>query len=147
MAATLLESLFPGLLQGSYTITSPRSPRYNCIAWAAGVNSDWWWPGSDPSKEYWPATVPRVETLTAFQAVFAELGYVVCDGEQLEAGFEKIALCANDQLAPKHGARQLPSGRWTSKLGALEDIEHGLRDLEGDEYGKVVVVMKRPLVS
>jgi hypothetical protein len=44
----------------------------------------------------------------------------------------------------KHAARQLPSGRWTSKIGVLEDIEHSLRDLEGDEYGTATVLMKRP---
>ena len=48
---------------------------------------------------------------------------------------------------PKHAARQLPSGRWTSKLGFLEDIEHALHDLEGTEYGAVVLVMKRPIIA
>jgi hypothetical protein len=56
-------------------------------------------------------------------------------------------LYADDQAAPKHAARQLASGRWTSKIGVLEDIEHDLRDLEGDEYGKVVVVIKRPVTT
>jgi hypothetical protein len=68
----------------------------------------------------------------------------VCEGDELEAGFEKIALFANNQGIPLHAARQLPSGRWTSKLGELEDIEHTLRDLEGEEYGSVALVMKRP---
>jgi hypothetical protein len=45
---------------------------------------------------------------------------------------------------PTHAAWQLGSGRWTSKLGELEDIEHALRDLEGTEYGAVALVMKRP---
>lgn len=40
--------------------------------------------------------------------------------------------------------RQLPDGKWTSKLGALEDIEHDRLDaLEGDDYGRVVAYMKR----
>ncbi len=46
---------------------------------------------------------------------------------------------------PTHAARQLASGRWTSKLGKAEDIEHDLHDLEGDLYGIVVLLMKRPL--
>jgi hypothetical protein len=46
---------------------------------------------------------------------------------------------------PTHVAGQLVTGRWTSKLGESEDIEHGLRDLEGDVYGVVVLVMQRPL--
>ena len=69
----------------------------------------------------------------------------MCPGEELEAGFEKIALFVDNRDTPRHAARQLPNGRWTSKLGELEDIEHGLHDLEGAEYGSVVAVMRRPL--
>jgi hypothetical protein len=43
-----------------------------------------------------------------------------------------------------HAARSLPNGRWTSKLGNGEDIEHiTLAVLEGDLYGKVRVFLKR----
>jgi hypothetical protein len=52
------------------------------------------------------------------------------------------------QLA--HAARQLQSGRWTSKLGDLEDIEHDLRALEDQPntpsqwpYGRVSAFMRR----
>lgn len=140
-----LEEIFPGLAKGGYRITSPTDPDYNCIAWAAGDTSNWWWPGPDMKREYWPPGVTREVTLAAFQAVFASLGYLVCQGEEVEPGFEKIALFADAQGRPKHGARQLPEGRWTSKLGKREDIEHALRDLEGAVYGSVVLVMKRPV--
>jgi hypothetical protein len=41
-------------------------------------------------------------------------------------------------------ARQLPDGRWTSKLGQLEDVTHATTDaLEGSDYGEVVQFMKR----
>jgi hypothetical protein len=42
----------------------------------------------------------------------------------------------------RHG---LPNGRWTSKLGEREDIEHSLHDLTGMVYGSVVLVLKRPI--
>lgn len=145
MTANLLEATFPGLARGAYTVTSPRSQQYNCIAWAAGDASNWWWPGPNLEAEYWPAAVARVETLDAFQAVFASLRYVVCESGDVEPGFEKVAIFADNNNAPKHAARQLPNGRWTSKIGALEDIEHALRDLEGEEYGSVVVFMKRAI--
>jgi hypothetical protein len=45
---------------------------------------------------------------------------------------------------PRHTARQLAQGTWTSKLGRSEDIEHRLEDLEGSLYGKVVKLLKRP---
>ena len=72
------------------------------------------------------------------------LGYLACDHEQSEAGYEKIALFSLASV-PKHAARQLPNGRWTSKIGRMEDIEHSLDDLTGMVYGSVVLVMKRLL--
>ncbi len=140
------EGLFPGLAGGDYRVTSPPNPDYNCIAWAAGATGAWWWPGQDVQKEYWPAGVPRERTRDAFVAAFAVVGYALCDGDGLEPGYEKIALFADTEGRPTHAARQLvPSGRWTSKLGKREDIEHNLRDLEGGLYGSVVLIMKRRL--
>ena len=141
-----IESEFPHLRGGNYQVTSPRTRTYNCIAWAAGDTTEWWWPDEpdDPQSAHWPAGVPRVETLVAFRQAFTTLGYVACDGEELELGFEKIALFTDAEGVPRHAARQLPSGRWTSKLGPMEDIEHTLHDLTGTVYGSVVLVMKRP---
>jgi hypothetical protein len=143
MEGVSLENEFPGLRGQPYEIQSLRDDHYNCIAWAAGDNHNWWWPDPD-LEDFWPAGIARVETGVAFQSAFASLGYTVCDHDQLEPGCEKIALFALDG-APKHAARQLPTGRWTSKLGLMEDIEHALRDLTGTMYGSVVVVMKRQL--
>jgi len=140
---TPFEEIFPALTDRNYHITSAPDRDYNCIAWAAGDISKWWWPGPDLVKEYWPPDVPRSETLAAFQQVFALLGYVPCEGEALETGFEKVACFANVQGKPTHAARQLPAGRWTSKLGKMEDIEHDLHDLEGAVYGTVVLLMRR----
>jgi hypothetical protein len=139
-----LELLFPGLQGKDYLITSPGSKKYNCIAWAAGDAQTTWWPSGD-DRDTWPPGVAVEETLSAFQAAFVFLGYTACGDEKLETGFEKVALFANVHGEPLHAARQLPSGRWTSKLGELEDIEHELRDLEGAAYGLVVLIMKRPL--
>ena len=139
-----LEAIFPRLAFSSYTVTSPATQDYNCIAWAAGETRRWWWPDT-AGLRYWPADVPREETLSAFRSLFASLGYAECDGDLPEAEFEKIAVFAIDEL-PQHAARQLANGRWTSKLGELDDVEHDLRDLEGVEYGAVVLIMKRLLV-
>ena len=51
-----------------------------------------------------------------------------------------------DPTGPTHAARQLADGRWSSKLGRREDIEHvldALAGVDGDEYGQVVQVLKR----
>jgi hypothetical protein len=142
-----LEALFPRLIGSGYQMKSPQSDDYNCIAWAAGPANahTWWWPFGDPAKSFWPQNVPRAETLDAFSQLFASLHYSVCDHGDLEPGYEKVALYADDLGVPLHAARQLPDGRWTSKLGAMEDIEHALQDLVGMEYGTVVLVMKRPM--
>jgi hypothetical protein len=139
-----LDAIFPGLQGQAYQVQSPPTLGYNCIAWAAGDSQNWWWPDED-GQDTWPAGVARAETLEAFRDAFAALGYVACDREDLEPGFEKIALYATAQAVPKHATRQLANGRWTSKLGGLEDIEHELHDLSGAAYGTVVQVMKRPL--
>ena len=136
-----LEFLFPGLTGTAYQITSQATGLYNCVAWAAGESGRWWWPDFD-GQHFWPANVLREETLGAFQEAFESLGFVVCQSEHLEVGVEKIAVFA-DENGPQHVARQLPNGRWTSKLGELEDIEHDLRGLEGVAYGSVVLIMGR----
>jgi hypothetical protein len=141
-----LLSTFPGLARGGYSTTSLADKRYNCIAHAASDNEHWWWPvPADVQEVYWPAGVARQETLSAFRDAFASLGYVECRGADLEPGYEKIAVFANDQGVPLHAARQRPEGAWTSKLGELEDIDHALDDLEGEAYGSVALVMKRPI--
>jgi hypothetical protein len=139
-----LEALFPGLCGSGYQITSPADGAYNCAAWAAGDVRAWWWPDAGGGG-FWPAGALREETVAAFQAAFAALGYVDCADEGLQAGWERIAVFADASGNPTHVARQLPSGRWTSKLGELVDIEHALHDLSGREYGSVVLRMKRPL--
>jgi hypothetical protein len=137
------EDIFPGLRGQPYRVTSPPDQRYNCIAWAAGDVRNWWWPDAF-EEDTWPTGVVRAETVEAFRDAFVTLGYHVCTDDNLETGTEKIAIFALAD-APKHVARQLPTGRWTSKLGLGEDIEHALQDLAGTAYGSVVLIMKRPL--
>ena len=62
----------------------------------------------------------------------------------IEPEVEKVALYARAG-EPTHAARQLSSGRWTSKLGPEEDLEHSLEGLAGPAYGVVVQILKRPI--
>jgi hypothetical protein len=140
----MLEELFPGLADGDFRVTSPKTNRYNCIAWAAGDINNWWWPSAG-TREFWPPLVPRERTLSAFEQAFATLGYVACSSDLVEAGFEKVAIFAEPSGLPTHAARQLSNGRWTSKLGTMEDIEHDLKDIEGEIYGEVIRILKRPI--
>lgn len=133
---------FPELAKSPFDITSQPDPFYNCIAWAAGVDDEFWWPGS----KHWPVKPGMAANRTSFTQAFSTKGYVVCDGPEPEEGFEKIALYEKDGK-PQHAARQLPDGRWTSKLGPSHDITHSLDGLNGDEYGEPVLFLKRPIQS
>lgn len=137
-----LEVLLPGLAISGYEITGEASSVYNCIAWAAEDGSNWWdW----HPRAYWPEFAPRSPDVEALVQVFAGLGYSICDGAGLEAGYQKVALYAIDGRW-EHAARQMANGQWTSKLGEFEDIVHpSPYDLTGGIYGNVYCVMRRPL--
>lgn len=136
-----LEQAFPSLSNCGYCITSPKTPQYNCIAWAAGKNDRWWWP---TRFAFWPEE-PRELSLDSFVRVFRTMGYEVCDSSEFEAGFEKVVIYVKNSF-PTHMARQLPNGEWTSKCGTLEDMSHTLEGLASSDYGEVATVMKRQRV-
>lgn len=137
-----IEKTFSHLIDSGYTVTSPETTEYNCIAWAANDTDAWWWPDSF-NLGYWPPEIPRKETLYAFIKAYELFGYATCENSQFESGFEKIAIYIDSSGKPTHAARQLSNGHWTSKLGRLEDIEHNSLD-SLPEYGTVAVFMKRP---
>ncbi|HYI10425.1 MAG TPA: hypothetical protein VEK57_15300 [Thermoanaerobaculia bacterium] len=137
----LIQRLFPQL--EAFEITSPRDGRYNCIAWAAGDTTRWWWPG-EPQFSFWPAGVRREESIGSFIEAFATLGFEPSDSGNHHAAFEKVAIFASRDDVPTHMARQLPDGSWTSKLGGLEDIAHvDVTGVAGSDYGAVVVFLHR----
>jgi hypothetical protein len=145
MEKLLLMADFPGLAPpAQFEVTSPKTPLYNCTAWAAGETRRRWWP--DRMKvDFWPKGVERVQTLAAFIAAYETLGYEACDSGDAEVGFEKVAIFLKPGGTPAHAARQLADGRWTSKLGNNQDITHDLCGVECDCYGKVKQFMRRPL--
>jgi hypothetical protein len=137
-----LETVFENLRPGDHRESSDATPNYNCIAWAAGSVSEWWWP---TRFCHWPSGVERSTNLVSAIAAFRTLGFSICPDGSLDPDSEKIALFARDEVLT-HAARQLPSGTWTSKLGRRIDIEHRtLECLEGDAYGRVAAFMSRRL--
>lgn len=143
------EAYFPNLSRDQYHVTSLPTADYNCIAHAACENTRWWWPLG--SGSYWPVDA-SVETLEAFTAAYGTCGFSICDKQSrdLEVGVERVAIYVDVDGVPTHAARQLPNGRWTSKLGRWEDIQHDTleaiedRDNMGLGYGKVALILKRP---
>jgi hypothetical protein len=139
---------FPALL--TFKRTSDDTWRYNCHAWAADDDTRWWEP-SPPGQRpppgiriFWPGGVDTAPSVSNYMAAFATKGFQPTATASHDIGVEKIALYANQAGIALHTARQLPSGRWTSKLGAEIDIEHETPDLlEGPKYGRVVTFMAR----
>ena len=83
-----LADLFPKLTSENHEITSPRTIRYNCIAWAAHNTERWWQPGV-----FWPVDSSREDHgIGNIVAAFQSLGFEECDDGALEEGFEKLAL-------------------------------------------------------
>lgn len=75
--------------------------------------------------------------------MFQHFEYRICKNADLEVNYEKVALYAKHNQ-PKHAARQLEDGRWTSKIGSNVDIEHAsLRAVEGPLYGTAAMYLKR----
>ena len=86
-----LELMLPGLEGRDYAVTSDQDERYNCIVWALGDDGRRWDP-FDELGAYWLADVLRDDALRTVQLMFERLGFAICDGDAVEAEFEKIAL-------------------------------------------------------
>ncbi len=134
---------FPYLSPTNHRITSPQDGDYNCIAWSFQDNSRWWEPGY-----YWPSSFHHGDYgIATLIKLFQDAGFVSCETDTVEEGFEKVAVYGSTFLYT-HAARQLNNGMWTSKLGKLEDIEHHTpHDIAGGVYGEVVEIMKREVLK
>lgn len=143
---THLEALFPALSADQYEKSSEQTDHYNCLAYAANDEGNWW--GGGPN-DYWPHGVPYGRSAEDLIAAYATRGYSECSHGRLEVRYEKIAIYVHpDTKKANHAAKQLPFGRWTSKLGELEDIEHAtLAQLESgahlETYGFAVRFVRR----
>lgn len=133
---------FPNLNAGNHRKTSPESPSYNCFGWAIlgrevlmGPRSGW----------FWPPEVPSELRLSTFVLVLADYGFEACPSGELDPAFEKIALYGSGEHVT-HAARQLESGRWTSKRGIFgDDIEHDTAEaVAGGEYFEILAYFRRP---
>lgn len=150
-AAKDLPMEFENLLPGTFEVKSEWTGIYNCIAFAANETNRKWWPVpmEDARKDrYWPEGAPCTEKLRSFIRAFEiEGGYEVCSDSGIEEGVEKLAIYMRG-AKPTHMARQLPSGKWASKLGDKEDIHHNtLHEVEGAIYGTVAKILCRKVAS
>jgi hypothetical protein len=90
---------------------------------------------------YWPIA-KREETVACFVEAYQSRGFEVCEPE-LEPEFERIVIYTLNGI-PTHAARQIENGKWVSKLGPWEDIEHNTaKAVEEYIYGKATAYMKK----
>lgn len=147
-----LGQLFPKLKSDdNFKVTSKKTSVYNCIAWAYNYSDRWMWPHTTITElldgiTYWPTDEICSLDVSNFIAAFALKGYEICDSFEHEDGFQKIALYTVPGTTEcTHAARELTNGYWTSKLGKLEDIQHGDPfTIENPIYGIASHFMKRP---
>jgi len=143
---TIIRKRFPKLRVAEFVVHSNPDPDYNCVGFAVNeIPLRFWWPG----KGVWPPGLPSDDAPQNFVNAFRTFGYEPCDSFKLEADFEKIALYVReDDGRAKHVARQLPDGRWISKLGQSWDIIHKTPfGLAGSEYGDPKLALRRPRKS
>lgn len=139
------EARFPLLPVVGYRVTSKKTASHNCVAFAAGDETQVWDPLIPPLPGYyWPPTARRGIDIDALIECFETINYRTCDNGLPEVGYEKIALYVDSLKCWQHAARQLDDGTWMSKLGYSFDIHHPTPDaLNGPEYGQVCCFMKR----
>lgn len=139
----LLKRVFPNIRK-SAKVTSPETETYNCIAYAAGDQSRWWWP--DPvGLFYWPPNVIRLPTLPVFQSAFEAIGFELCANDDFTENYDKIAIYHHKNV-PTHAAKLIAPNIWSSKLGKWYDISHSKHCLNHDHpdgYGEIAFFMMR----
>lgn len=84
-------------------------------------------------------------TINTFILAITSLGFVVCEDDSWEDGYQKIALFSDDAGQFTHASVLVAPEVWKSKLGSWSDIEHSLDALHGGDYGVVSVYMKRAI--
>src|ERR1700720_1988302 len=99
-----IEAVFPALVGTKYSEESAETDVYNCIAFAFGDTSQWWWPRKR-FGDYWPPGFPLSDSVDVLIRIFEVHGYSTCDTPNHEIGYEKVAIYCRDRRF-KHAARQ-----------------------------------------
>ena len=143
----LIKKKWPNLNNDNARTTSEFSWFYNCLGFAVGDEENWWWPTKEEGI-YWPKEFPFINSTTNILKMLKEkFNYEKCESGELEEGYVKITIYGiSESYSPKHYAIQTPNGKWKSKLGEKEDIEHDtLEALNGFFYGEPIAFAKRKL--
>ena len=115
---TTFKGWFPNLDVNAAVVTGEVDAAYNCISWTVGVTNKWLWPGA---------------SIANFDTFYRQWGFV-------RSGNGPIAAWGSSTSSMTHGCISGPGHgpRWESKCGQSLRIQHGLTELEGATYGRVV---------
>ncbi|MBY0524778.1 MAG: hypothetical protein K2R98_15340 [Gemmataceae bacterium] len=120
---TRFKASFPGLDVDRAIVTDEISTVYNCIAWTVDITTRWLWPGG---------------TLANFDTFYRRFGFVRAgDGPIAAWGHSTANMTHGSVSGPGHGPR------WESKCGGDLRIQHGLGELVGSSYGRVVAFYRQ----
>ena len=121
------QGYFPSLDVNQAVVTGETSIVYNCISWTIGLTDRWIWPGS---------------SIANFDTFYRGFGFV-------QAGDGPIATWGHSTLKMTHGSVSGPGHgpRWESKCGFDLRIQHGLNELVGGNYGRVIAFYRKSELS
>ncbi|MGH7172377.1 MAG: DUF7689 domain-containing protein [Gemmataceae bacterium] len=109
---------FPNLNVTQAVVTDNATSAYNCIAWTVGITNRWLWPGS---------------SLAHFDTFYRGFGFVRSGNGSIGAwGHSTSSMTHGSISGTGHGPR------WESKCGRDLRIQHGLNELTGGLYGRVL---------
>lgn len=110
---------FPQLINVAAKQTSLFDPYYNCIAYAFGDLTEWWWPtglalgGHDANGMYWPIASDNRTKMQAFLDWFQHDGWTQTPSDVFVPQMRRVARYAR-QGQPTHAARQIGPDLWSS---------------------------------
>ena len=114
---------FPNLDVNKAKVSGAATTKYNCIAWTVGVTNRWIWPGSN---------------LSDFDRFYNSKGFIRSSNGPVAAwGHMKTNMTHGCISGVGHGPR------WESKCGSDLRIQHGLNELVGSMYGRVIAFYKK----
>jgi hypothetical protein len=112
------QGFFPNLNVDRAVVTGEVSTVYNCISWTVGVTDRWLWPGS---------------SLANFDTFYRGFAFVRAEDGLIAAwGHSTASMTLGSIAGLGHGPR------WESKCGGDLRIQHGLTELVGSSYGRVL---------
>ena len=114
---------FPNLDTERAIVSGGPTSKYNCISWTVGVTTRWIWPGSN---------------IQDFDKFYASHGCTRSSNGPIAIWGHELSNMTHGCISgPDHGPR------WESKCGGDLRIQHGLNELVGDSYGRVLTFYNR----